>query len=89
MMHTFDISDGLYRLTKAQANYFDAKKMKRTTTEILIEVEETVAVRLTEKTSNTEKNKSDQLTDELTTCPVCEQTINKSKHLENKGDSNE
>ncbi|MBA3599878.1 MAG: hypothetical protein H0W45_01370 [Acidobacteria bacterium] len=62
--------------------------MKRTTTEILIEVEESVAVRLTEKTSNTE-NTLDQLTNKQTNCPFCGRTIQKSKDLENKGDSNE
>jgi len=61
--------------------------MKRTTTEILIEVEESVAVRLTEKTSNIE-NTLDQLTNGQTSCPFCGQTINKSKDLENTGDSN-
>lgn len=48
--------------------------MKRTTTEILIEVEETVAVRHTEKSFNTEI-KTDRLTGEYAACPFCGQPI--------------
>ncbi|MCA1625534.1 MAG: hypothetical protein LC768_14055 [Acidobacteria bacterium] len=59
--------------------------MKRTITEILVEVEETVAVRLTEKTSNIE-NKTDQLADKHTTCPFCGQTIHVTKHLQSKNE---
>ena len=50
--------------------------MKRTITEIFVEVEETVAVRMTEKSSDTEI-KSEQLTNEYSACPFCGRTINK------------
>ncbi len=48
--------------------------MKRTVTEILIEIEETVAVRHTEKSFNSE-TKSDRLKGEYAACPFCGQPI--------------
>ncbi len=48
--------------------------MKRTTTEILIEIEETVAVRHTEKSFNTE-TKTNRLSGEYNACPFCGQPI--------------
>ena len=50
--------------------------MKRTTTEIFIEVEEFVAVRMKEKAVNAE-NESNHLSDQHAACPVCGQPIGK------------
>ena len=59
--------------------------MKRTVTEIFIEVEETVAVRMTEKSSD-EKTELNLLTNEHSACPFCGQTMNKIIEIE-KGES--
>ena len=64
-----------------------SRKMKRTTTEILIEVEETVAVRMTEKSLNTEI-KSDQLTNEYMACPFCGQPILNIEELKQEKNEN-
>jgi hypothetical protein len=47
--------------------------MKRTTTEVFIEIEEIVAVRQTEK--------SERLIEEETVCPFCGQTLNEIKEI--------
>jgi hypothetical protein len=60
-------------------------EMKRTITEIFVEVEETVAVRVTEKTSNVE-NKTDQLMDNHTACPFCGQPVPATKNLQSKNE---
>lgn len=59
--------------------------MKRTITEILVEVEETVAVRTSEKHSPEEH----ETADEILICPHCGKAIHKSKDSENKENASE
>ncbi len=64
------------------------EKVKRTTTEIFIEVEETVAVRQTEKSSNTE-TKTTRLTGEYTACPFCGSPILINEKFKQEKNENE
>jgi hypothetical protein len=59
--------------------------MKRTITEIIVEVEETVAVRVKEQSVNAESESND-LKDEHSTCPLCGQPVGKIIEVE-KGES--
>jgi len=52
-----------------------SKKMKRTVTEILIEVEETVALHLREQKSPAVENDIWETTGEQIICPFCERTF--------------
>ncbi|HEX8734380.1 MAG TPA: hypothetical protein VF721_03605 [Pyrinomonadaceae bacterium] len=55
--------------------------MKRTVTEIIVEVEETVAVRVKEKSVSAAGEPND-LKDGHSTCPVCGQPLNKIIEVE-------
>jgi hypothetical protein len=61
--------------------------MKRTITEIIVEVEETLAVRVKEK-SAADESASSRLKDARPVCPVCGQTVDKIIEAE-KGESDE
>ncbi len=78
-----------FQTNKNSENRFK-EKVKRTTTEILIEIEETVAVRRTEKSFKTE-TKSDRLKGENNTCQFCGQPISIIEKLqqEKNEDGNE
>ncbi|MEJ7699855.1 MAG: SgcJ/EcaC family oxidoreductase [Pyrinomonadaceae bacterium] len=58
--------------------------MKRTTTEILIEVEETVAVRLHKQNSLGDENDIRETTAEQIVCPFCERDIYGDQQIQNK-----
>ncbi len=57
-----------------------SRKMKRTITEILIEVEETVAVRLNKQNFPAVEDDIRETTDELIVCPFCEQAFPATKN---------
>lgn len=60
--------------------------MKRTTTEILIEVEETVAVRLPKQKSTADKNEMREKIVEMIACPFCELVFPDARHRQQKNE---
>ena len=65
--------------------------MKRTITEIIVEVEETVAVRVNEKSAAADESAPSRLKDEHPICPACGQPVGRIIELEKEepGSGNE
>lgn len=60
--------------------------MKRTTTEILIEVEETLVVRLPKQKSTADENETREKIVEMIVCPVCEWAFPDAKNTNQKNE---
>ena len=60
--------------------------MKRTVTEIFIEVEETVAVRLHKQNSPAVENDNRETTEEMIACPFCGGAFSSAANLENQNE---
>ncbi len=60
--------------------------MKRTTTEILIEVEERIAVRFPKQKSTADKNETREKIVEMIVCPFCEWAFPDAQHTQQKNE---
>jgi hypothetical protein len=60
--------------------------MKRTTTEIFIEVEETVAVRLNKQNSPMVENDNRETSGEQIVCPFCERAFSATTNTKQKSE---
>lgn len=60
--------------------------MKRTTTEILIEVGETIAVRFPKQKSTADKNETREKIVEMIACPFCERVFSDAINTKQKNE---
>ncbi len=82
MILAFDVSTDC----NAERLIQSSKKMKRTITEIIVEVEETMALRLKKQNSPASEIENRETTDEPAACPFCGQALLEIKKLNSKNE---